>query len=115
MPIPSEFQALIAQINQELDETEHQALQALDLLRQVMSRFPNNAVLIQFFAYFNAALFFVENSRRRIQTTVEELSTINIAAEVIQESGEDLAALLGEMLEAKIRGRNIITRLENLQ
>lgn len=31
-----------------------------------------------------------------------------------QEAGEDLATLLGETLETKIRGRNIIRRLEDL-
>lgn len=114
MPLPSEITTLINQLNQELDQTEQEAREGLNLVRQVMSRFPNNALLIQFFAYFNTALFFIDNSRRRIQTTVEKLSTADVLAEVIQESGEDLATLLGEIIEAKIRGKSIISRLLDL-
>lgn len=40
--------------------------EGLNLVRKVMSLFPNNTLLIQFFAYFNTALFFVENSRKVI-------------------------------------------------
>lgn len=115
MHIPPEIAALVEQLNQELNQTEREARKGLNLVTQFMSRFPNNALLIQFFAYFNAALFFVDNSKRRIQTTVEQMSAQNVPLEVIQESGEDLATLLGETVEAKMRGRNIITRLENLQ
>lgn len=110
-----EIAALVDQLNQELNQIEREAREGLNLVKQVMSRFPNNALLIQFFAYFNAALFFVENSKRRIQTSVEQLSAENVPVEVIQESGEDLATLLGETVEAKMRGSNIITQLENLQ
>ena len=115
MPIPLEIATLVEQLNQELNQIEGEARQGLNLVRQVMSRFPNNTLLIQFFAYFNAALFFVENARRGIQATVEQLSAGNMPLEVIQEAGQDLATLLGEALEAKIRGRNIISRLENMQ
>ena len=69
MLIPPPIAALVDQLNQELNQTEREATEGLNRVRQVMSRFPNNALLIQFFAYFNAALFFVENSKRRIQTT----------------------------------------------
>lgn len=115
MPIPPEIAALVAQLNQELNQIEREATEGLNLVRQVMSRFPSNTLLIQFSAYFNAALFFVENAKRRIQMTVEQLSTENVPIGVIQESGEDLAALWGETLEAKMRGRNMIARLTDLQ
>jgi len=115
MSIPSEIAALVDQLNQELEQTEREAREGLKLVRQVMYRFPNNVLLIQLFAYFNAALFFVENSRKLLPTTVEQLLAANVPAEVIQESKEYLATLLGETIEAKMRGRNIITRLENLQ
>jgi hypothetical protein len=114
MTIPPEITALVDQLNQELNQTEQEAREGLNLVRQAMSRFPNNALLIQFFAYFSAALFFVDNSKRRIQTTIEQISAENVPSLVIQEVGRDLATLLGETLKAKIRGRNIITRLENI-
>lgn len=44
-----------------------------------------------------------------------QLSSVNVPGDTIQEYREDLATLLGEMLEAKMRGRNIIDRLDNLQ
>lgn len=115
MTIPPEITALVEQLNQELDLTEQEAREGLTRLRQIMLLFPNNTLLIQLFAYFNTAMFFVDNSRRRIQTTVGQISAENISPEVIQEAGEDLATLLGETLETKIRGRNIIRRLEDLQ
>jgi len=115
MPITPEIAALIERLNQELDETEREARESINIVRQFMSRFPNNDLLIQFFAYFNAAQFFVENSRRRIQIVEDQLETVNVPAERIQESGEDLATLLGQILEAKMRSRNIINRLENMQ
>jgi len=70
MSIPSEITALVEQLNQELELTEQEAREGLTQLRQIMLLFPNNALLIQLFAYFNTAMFFVDNSRRRIQTTV---------------------------------------------
>ena len=69
MHIPPKIAALVEQLNQELNQTEREAREGLNRVTQFMSRFPNNALLIQFFAYFNAALFFVDNSKRRIQTT----------------------------------------------
>lgn len=114
MPVPPEIEDLVNQLNQELDETEKLAAKGLNLVREIMSQFPNNASLIQFFAYFNTALFFVVNARNIISQTVNILVQ-NITENTIQRSGEDLAALLGEVLEAKMRAENIIIRLENLQ
>ena len=49
MPIPSELQALVDRLNQELDEIEQDSTIALHLVRQRLSLFPNNEILIQFF------------------------------------------------------------------
>ena len=54
---------------------------------------------------------FIENSRRRIQNIMERMLTDEITAEEIQEAGEDLGALLGQVLETKIEVRQILTRL----
>lgn len=79
-----------------------------------MSRFPNNASLIQFFAFFQTTLFFVANARKRIQLTVKQLSAPQVYTQITVEFGEDLAALLGEIIEARIRSRNLLNRLRNL-
>jgi len=115
MPIPSEIQNLIERLNQELAETETDATQGLNLVRPILSRFPDNARIIQFFAFFNNGLLFVEISRRRIQTSVERLEATDATAGDIQDVGEDLGTLLGRVLEAKIDGRQIIGILRELQ
>ncbi|MCL1468136.1 hypothetical protein [Argonema galeatum] len=112
MPIPSEIQDLIDRLNRELAETETDATQGLNLVRPILSRFPDNARMIQFFAFFNNALFFVEISRRRIQTTIERLEATDVTAADIQEGGEDLGSLLGQVLETKIAVRDINASLE---
>ncbi len=72
-------------------------------------------MLVQLFATLNNALLFRDNSRRRIQITVDSISLPNIAAEVIQEGGEDLAELLGRVLESKILVNRVVQILEDLQ
>lgn len=113
MPLPPEISPLIDRLSQELEETESAASTGLNLLRPILSRFPDNATLIQFFAYFNTALFFTVDSRRRIQITVESISLADVTREEIQEAGEDLGNLLGRVLEVKINAIRLKSRLEN--
>lgn len=47
-------------------------------MRERLSLFPNNAILNQYFAYFSTALFFVETSRRQLQTTIEIISPLEV-------------------------------------
>ncbi len=115
MPIPSEIQALIDRLNRELDETERDSTEGLNLIRPLLSRFQDNVRLIQFFALFNNALLFVEISRRRIQAIADRISAPDVTNEEIQEAGQDLGELLGRTLEATIRGRQILDFLENLR
>ena len=56
MPIPPDIQALINRLNQEINETEQEAIKGLNLVRPILSLFPDNAILVQYFAYINAAL-----------------------------------------------------------
>ncbi len=114
MSITPEIQALVDRLNQELDEIEQQTIVGENILRQLMSVFSNNASLIQFFAYFQTTRFFVVNTRRRIRETIEELSAQEIDPQVMTDSGEDLAMLLGEVIETKIRSRNLLNRLRDL-
>jgi len=74
-------------------------------------RFPNNARLTGLFATLNNALFFVDNFRRRIETTVEKISSTDVPVEAVQESGEDLSEFLGLVLDAKERGLNKVQNL----
>jgi len=79
-----------------------------------MSIFSNNASLIQFFAYFQTTRFFVVNARRRIREVMEQMSVTEISPQIISETGEDLATLLGEAIETKMRSENLINRLRDL-
>lgn len=112
MPTPPEIQALVDQLNQELNQIEQETREGLNLVRELLSQFPSNAILTQYFAYFNTALIFVETSRGQIQTTVETLSPTDVPDEVIQNAGQDLGTLLGRVLEVKLRVRRLIDRLE---
>jgi len=113
MAIPSELQALIERLDRELNETEQAAIEGLNIARSKMSRFPDNLILIQLFASLNNAIFFVEISRRSIQSTVEDISPPDVTPLEIQEAGEDLSTLLGRVLEVKIGVDRTITRLSN--
>jgi uncharacterized coiled-coil DUF342 family protein len=115
MSITPEMQALVDRLHQELVEIEQEATEGENHLRQLMSVFSNNAQLIQFFAYFQTTRFFVVNSRRRTRETIEKLSSAQeMDFQVMTESGEDLATLLGEVIETKIRSRNLLNRLRDL-
>lgn len=115
MPVPSEIMALVEQLNRELDLIEEETTVGLNLVRPPLSIFPENARLIQFFAYLNNAQFFAQTYRRRIQTTVDAISTTEVSAEEIQEAAEDLGTILGVVLEVRIEVEQIINRLEELQ
>jgi len=104
MPIPSQIRALIDRLNQELDEIEQEIVQGLTQVRQVISLFGDNPILIKFFSTLNNALLFVEISRRRVQITVNRIVPVNVTVEEIQEAGEDLGTELGRVLEVKVLG-----------
>ena len=66
MPILPEIQTVIDRLNRELNEIERESTEGLNLTRELLSRFPDNAILTQFFASFSSLLFFVETYRRRV-------------------------------------------------
>ena len=115
MTIPEEILSLIDRIDRELDQTEQSATQGLTFVRQILENFPNNVLLIQFFAYLSSVLLFVETSQRQIQNTIERLSLSNVTDSEIKEVGEDLGTLLGRVVETKIKVEGIIHRLERLR
>ena len=115
LTIPSEILALVDRLNQELAEIERKATEGINIGRSLFFRFSENVTLIGLFATLSNALLFVETSRIRIRFTVESISQRNVAAEVIQEAGEDLAELLGRTVETKVLVGTVMRRLENLQ
>lgn len=52
MTIPSNIQALIDRLNQELDELEEKSAERINLVQSLLSRFQNNTILTQFFCIF---------------------------------------------------------------
>lgn len=113
MSITPEFAALIDRLNQELNQTEQQTTECLNLLRELISCFPDNAIILQYYAFLNAAQLFVENSKRQMQAAVELVSPTNVSDEEIHDSGEEIGTILGQTLEVKLRVERIISRLES--
>lgn len=115
MSIPSEIDLLVQRLNRELTIIEQETIEGINLVRPLLSRFPENLRLIQFFSLLNNILLFVEISIRRIQAIIERVSASDVTLEDIQESGEDLSSLLGQVLESKIEVNSIIEILRELQ
>ncbi|MDJ1172045.1 hypothetical protein PMG71_21675 [Roseofilum sp. BLCC_M154] len=114
MQIPSEIQKIIDRIYLEVEQIEAEATFGLNILRRVMSKFPENAILLQYFAYLNALLFFTTTARQQIQNMVNVFSEANLSLDVIQETGEDLGILLGKAIESKLRVEKIVNFLREL-
>jgi prolipoprotein diacylglyceryltransferase len=102
-------------LTQELDQIEEETTEGLNLAQRLLSRFTNNVILTQYFAYFSTIRFFVETSRQQVETTTDTLSAEDVPFEVIQEAGEELGMLLGRVLEVKINISRTKTRLDNWQ
>ncbi len=116
MPVPSEINALVERINNELDQIEQEATEGITLASAILERFRENKSLIQMLAFLNSVIFWLNTEKRRIQTIVETLSLNDeITSEEIQMAGEDLSTKLGRTLETKLRVSNLKSRLENLQ
>lgn len=114
MPIPDTIQTLIARLSQKLDEIESEVAQGLELLGTLMSGFSDNVILVQYFAYLNAILFFIATAKKQIQTAIEVISPDDVPPEIVQEAGEDLGNLFGRVIEEEMRVRQIVDFLEEL-
>lgn len=118
MSIPPEIEALIEQINRELDEIEELATEGLTITNRFLVLFENNPIFLQISYFFNSVLLYVDKTRRDINNTREQLSqdiSPLVASAIIQEVGEYLSTLKGEVFEAKSRTLTYRNRLENLQ
>jgi len=114
MNIPPNITDLIERLDRELALTEREVNEGINLVRLPLSRFPENTLLVQFFAYLNNVIFLVENYRQRIRSTLELLSEVDVDREEANDAIEELATMLGVVLETKIRVENIVNRLRNL-
>jgi hypothetical protein len=114
MNIPPDITDVIERLNQELEQTEREINEGINLVRLPLSRFPENTLLVQFFAYLNNVIFLVENYRQRIKATLELISEVDVEQEEVNDAIEELATMLGIVLETKIRVENIVNRLRNL-
>lgn len=114
MAITPEIKLLSRRLHQELDKTEQEVILGLNRIEPLLSVFPDNSMLISYFAYFNNVRFFVENSKRQIQTTIEIISIENITNMEIQEAGKDLEEILNQMLKNKKCFSRIIRTLDEL-
>lgn len=111
MSLRSEIKELINRLNQELNQLEQNTAEALNLVRLPLAQFPENTLLIQFFAYLSNILFFIEQYRQRIQRSITLLSDTSISVEAVQEIGEDLSAMLGDIIEATEEVNSLVRRL----
>lgn len=115
MPIPSEIIALANQLNQELTQIEQNATEGLNIINSLLSSFPENITLTGLFAFFSNVSFSIEVYRRRIQATLEEIASDKTTEEEMREAGEDLATLLGTILEVKMEVIRIVNDLEDFR
>ena len=113
MAIPDEITTTISRLNQELDNVNQLLTEGLNLARTRIEHYPDNITLIQLFATLNNYLMFVLTSRRRIEYALSILASELVTPLQIQSAGEDLAWLLGQVVEARIVIERVKSRLEN--
>lgn len=114
MSLPSNLMILIEQIESELTLLDSDLDQIIKLLRERMELFSDNIVLIQIFATLNNYRLFVQNTRIKLENTIQYFTKNKAPSqEDIREIGEDLSEQLGRVLEAKIIVSNIRNRLED--
>jgi hypothetical protein len=90
MTVPSSFNGLVEQINNELNALDYELSQAIELIRRRITLFPDNIISIQLFAILNNYSLFSENTRRRIQETLQYLSTDKKISEKIFKKQEKI-------------------------
>ncbi|GFE68094.1 hypothetical protein [Chroococcus sp. FPU101] len=66
MPIPFEIVSLIERLNQELEQMEQETIRGANLALQLLNRYTNNAILTQYYAYFETTRFFIITTRNQI-------------------------------------------------
>lgn len=107
MTIFPKIRVLIAQINREITETKQEVEAALRIIRPLLNSFPGSEYLIQSFAALSNVDFFASNLSNQIENIVSQISPAGVPDKIITEAGEELGAILGRVLEAKINASSI--------
>ena len=97
----SEISAIVDRLNLELNQNEQQASVGANLSQKLLSRFVDNALLAQDFAYFNTILFFLKISQIQIGTVNKTFNNKEFPEEAIATATEELTTLEGLILEIK--------------
>jgi hypothetical protein len=113
MAVPPNFNDLVQQIDIELSELNSVLTQSIRIIRERISSFPENIILMQLYSTLNNYTLFSQNTQRRIQEAIQYLAVSeNASEENIREFGEDLSEQLGRIIEARIVVSTIKKRLE---
>ncbi|MGF1488201.1 MAG: hypothetical protein ACFBSE_14035 [Prochloraceae cyanobacterium] len=97
----SEISAIVDRLNLELNQNEQKAVEGANLTQQLLSRFVDNALLAQYFAYYNTILFFLKVSQIQIGNVDKIFNTKGFSPEAIATATEELTTLEGLVLEIK--------------
>ncbi len=97
----SEISAIVDRLNLELNQNEQKAVEGANLTQQLLSRFVDNALLAQYFAYYNTILFFLKVSQIQIGNVDKIFNTKEFSPEAIATATEELTTLEGLVLEIK--------------
>ncbi|WP_009633610.1 hypothetical protein [Synechocystis sp. PCC 7509] len=81
MTLPSNFDKLVEQLSNELNNLDIELYQAIELVREKIILFPDNIILIQLFSTLNNYAMFAENTKRQIQETLQLLAVKEIPFE----------------------------------
>jgi hypothetical protein len=114
MSIPSDLRPLVDELYRVLDDTERQATLGLLALRKVMSLFPTNEILMQYFSSLTNFQFCIAGVRLQAENIVGNILLANVPDEDVQKAGDYLAALLHIAPESKLLIDKVVNKLEAL-
>lgn len=97
----SKISAIVARLHLKLNQNEQKATDGANLTQQLLSRFLDNALLAQYFAYFNTILFFLKISQIQIGTVDKTFNNKEFPEDAIATATEELTTLEGLVLEIK--------------
>ena len=91
----SEISAIVDRINLELNHNEEKSSVGANLTQKLLSRFVDNALLAQYFAYFNTILFFLKISQIQIGTILKTFNNNELPEDAISTALVELTTLQG--------------------
>ena len=111
----SEISAIVDRINLELNQNEQKSTEGAGLTQQLLSRFIDNALLAQNFAYFNTILFFLKVARVQIDNIKKTFNNKEFPPDAIAVAIEELKTLESLVLEIKDNLDLSLNRLNSWQ